>query len=119
MKFLYKFSIVVLFLFMNMALGQAQNAKIQTDTLTVNGVCEMCKKRIEKAAFIKGVKMAEWDKYAQKLTVIYKTKKTSADLICRSVADAGHDTDKIKATDEAYGQLPDCCAYRDEALEVH
>lgn len=100
-------------------MGHAQNNKIQTDTVTVNGVCDMCKNRIEKAAIIKGVKMAEWDKYAQKLTVIYKSKKTDIQTICSAVAEAGHDTKKVKAKEEAYASLPDCCAYRNSELEVH
>jgi len=38
---------------------QKKNTKISFE---VKGNCEMCKKRIEKAAFsVKGVKMATWD----------------------------------------------------------
>ena len=92
--------------------------KLQTDTITVNGVCEMCQKRIEKAAFIKGVKLAEWDKNAQHLTVIYKTKNTNLDEITTAIAKAGHDNDHKKAPDSAYAELPDCCAYR-HGVEVH
>lgn len=92
--------------------------KIQTDTLTVAGVCEMCEKRIENAAFVKGVKLAEWNKNAQQLTVIYKTKKTDLDKIATAVANAGHDNSKKKAPKEAYAELPDCCAYRD-GVKVH
>jgi hypothetical protein len=29
------------------------------------------------------------------------------------VADAGHDTDQVKATDEVYANLHGCCKYRD------
>jgi len=95
----------------------AQN-KFQTDTLAVTGVCEMCQKRIEKAAFIKGVKMAEWDKNTQQLKVIYKTKNTNLDEIASAVAFAGHDNARKKAPDSAYAELPDCCAYR-HGVEVH
>lgn len=95
----------------------AQN-KLQTDTLAVTGVCEMCQKRIEKAAFIKGVKLAEWDKNTQKLSVIYKTKNTNLDQIATAVALAGHDNGKKNAPNSAYAELPDCCAYR-HGVEVH
>lgn len=91
---------------------------IQTDTLMVTGVCEMCEKRIEKAAFIKGVKLANWDKESQQLTVIYKRKNTDLDKISTAVANAGHDNSKKKAPNNAYAKLPDCCAYRD-GVEVH
>src|SRR5690606_31642459 len=93
-------------------------SKVATDTLTVTGICDMCQKRIEKAAFVKGVKWAEWDKNTQQLVVIYRSKKTDLDQIASAVADAGHDNARQKAPDEAYAKLPDCCAYRD-GVEVH
>ncbi len=104
--------------FLFLSLTATAQKKIQTDTLEVTGVCEMCQKRIEKAAFIKGVKLAEWDKDSQRLTVIYKTKKTDLDEISTAVANAGHDNGKKKAPAEAYAELPDCCAYRD-GVEAH
>ena len=119
MKLSHKLFITLSVIFCSITLGQAQSKNIQTDSITVNGVCDMCKDRIEEAAIVKGVKMAEWDKYAQKLTVIYKQKKTDLQTICAAVAKAGHDTDKVKATEEAYASLPDCCAYRNSELEVH
>lgn len=91
----------------------AQNKQITTAEIAVEGVCKMCKKRIENAALIKGVKMAEWDNISGMLTVVYSTAKTSDSTICASVAKAGHDTKLVKATEEDYKTLPDCCAYRD------
>ena len=38
---------------------------------TVNGVCEQCKKRIEDAAYAKGVKYADWDVDTHLLTLKY------------------------------------------------
>ncbi len=94
----------------------AQGTKnIQTEIFEVNGVCGMCEKRIEDAAMIKGVKMAEWNKHTQKLKVIYKPEKVNLIDIHKAIAKAGHDTEKVKATDEAYNKLPKCCAYRDSA----
>lgn len=91
----------------------AQQSDIVTEKYKVSGECEQCKKRIEDAAYIKGVKHAEWDVNTHILTVIYKPSKTNADAILASVAKAGHDTEKIKATDEAYNKLPKCCHYKD------
>lgn len=92
--------------------------KIKKDEIAVSGVCGMCEKRIEAAALIKGVKMAEWDKVEQTLTVIYKTKSVCIDDIQQAVANAGHDTDEHLAPDSVYTTLPACCAYRD-GIKVH
>lgn len=91
---------------------------IQTEKITVRGVCDMCKDRIEKAALVKGVKMATWDANTQELTVMYKAGKVTPERIQKAVAATGHDTQDIEATEEAYKTLPDCCAYRD-GVEVH
>ena len=87
--------------------------KTQTSEIKVEGVCGMCKERIETAALIKGVKMATWNKETQMLKVIFKTKNATEEEIQKAIAAVGHDTEKVKASDEAYKKLPDCCAYRD------
>ena len=56
--------IIILLITLLPVLGFAQKAKkdIQKTSFEVNGVCGMCKARIEKQAFtIKGVKSATWD----------------------------------------------------------
>lgn len=94
----------------------AQKAKkpaVVTENIAVSGVCGECKERIEKAAYIPGVKRAEWDKSTKQLTVSYKTSKTTLEEIEKSIATSGHDAGDIKASDSAYHQLPSCCAYKD------
>ena len=100
--------------------AQCQKKEKETRTIEfqVSGVCKMCKTRIENGALIKGVKKAEYDGEKSLLTVIYRTDKVTEDEIHQAVANIGHDTDKIKATEEAYKKLPDCCAYRD-GVEKH
>ncbi|MBK8501665.1 MAG: hypothetical protein IPL46_05365 [Saprospiraceae bacterium] len=98
--------------------AQKSVKKIETQEFSVQGVCEMCEKRIEKAALISGVMSASWDKNLQKITVTYKPKKASLDEIKNAVARVGHDTDSVKASDEVYSTLPECCAYRD-GVKVH
>ena len=66
----------------------AQN-DVDTATVHVDGVCGMCKDRIENAAYIKGVKKATWDKETKILTVIYKPKKVTLLQIEESIAAAG------------------------------
>ena len=92
--------------------AQDNNKEVVTEHYKVNGVCEQCKKRIESAAYIKGVKHAEWNVDTHELTIIYKPSKTSAEAILASIAKAGHDNEKVKATDEAYDHLPACCHYK-------
>lgn len=99
--------------------AQAQDSsKITTLEFKVDGVCKMCKARIENAAYIKGVKMAEWQKETQMLKVVYKTKKVEEMEIHQAVAEAGHDTEKVKAEAANYSKLPGCCAFRD-GVKVH
>lgn len=91
----------------------AQEKKdISTASFKVDGNCNMCKKRIENAAYIKGVKRAEWNKESKTLTVTYRSSKTSEQAIQESVAHAGHDAGTVKAAEEDYKKLPDCCAYK-------
>ena len=94
--------------------AQNKNAKA---TIEVDGVCNMCKERIEKAAIkAKGVKIANWDVNTHELKLIYDERKTSLTKIQKSIAEVGHDTKEIKATDEAYHSLHSCCLYRDEVV---
>lgn len=93
--------------------------KVVTDTIFVNGVCNMCKDRIENAALIKGVKKANYNKLKHELVVIYKPDKVDIDKIEKEIAKAGHDTKNYKADNEVYNSLPKCCAYRSEDIQVH
>jgi hydroxyethylthiazole kinase-like sugar kinase family protein len=90
----------------------AQNNKIVTDTITIRGNCGECKARIEEAAYIKGVKTAEWNKTTKILTVVYNTDKTTLDKIATSISKVGHDSQHHTASDKSYQSLPSCCAYR-------
>jgi hypothetical protein len=73
----------------------------------------MCKKRIEQAAFVKGVKRAEWDKETKMLSVIYRPSKTTTEAIAQSIAKVGHSSEKTEAPERAYKNLPECCQYKD------
>ena len=105
-------------LFCTSNLKAQSSSNFQDSTFTVRGVCTMCEKRIEEAALVKGVKLAEWDRYSQSIRVIFKTSKVDINEIKEAVARAGHDTDTVTASEEAYAKLPDCCAYRD-GVKVH
>ncbi len=87
---------------------------VYTETsFTVNGNCEMCKERIEKAVKkVKGVKSANWSMKTHVIKVVFDSKITNIDKLHQSIADAGYDTDKVKSTDAKYKALPSCCQYK-------
>lgn len=95
----------------------AQDKDIAAASFKVDGNCNMCKKRIEDAAYIKGVKRADWNKDSHQLTLIYKPSKTSPEAILKSVAHAGHGSEKIAASDADYNKLPECCHYKTNTCE--
>lgn len=92
--------------------GFAQK-QIESDTITVAGVCGRCKERIEDAAFIKGVKTANWDIQTKRLVLVFDSHKTTLKNVETSIAKAGHDAGDIKALPADYKKLPSCCAYKD------
>ena len=95
--------------------AQDKNAKA---SLEVDGVCLMCKDRIEKAAIrTKGVKSAIWNVETHELKLIFDERKTDIKTITQSIADVGHDSKEIKATDLAYNSVHPCCKYRDEDVK--
>ncbi|MBR9844927.1 MAG: ATPase [Algicola sp.] len=97
------------------SVAQNKNAKASLD---VDGVCLMCKERIEKAAIrTKGVKSAIWNVETHELKLIYDERKTNLDTIRQNIVAVGHDTKELKATDEAYNSVHPCCKYRDEEVQ--
>ena len=111
-----KLVLLGLFLLIGVTLtAQNKNAKA---IIEVNGVCLMCKDRIEKACIkTKGVKSAVWDVNSHELSLIFNEQKTDLTVIQESIAAVGHDTQKIIATDEAYASVHPCCRYRDQEVK--
>ena len=94
--------------------GQNKNAKA---SIKVDGVCMMCKKRIEKASIkTKGVKSAVWNVETHELKLIFDENKTSIEQIESNVTTVGHDTKSFVASKEAYESLHPCCKYREEGV---
>ena len=97
---------------MNMKQG-AEMKNMEHQTIKVSGNCEMCKDRIEMAAkSVSGVSSAKWSSETKMLHVEFDGEKTSSDDIQKAIAKVGHDTEKFKATDAVYKELPECCLYR-------
>jgi periplasmic mercuric ion binding protein len=77
----------------------------------VSGNCGMCKSRIEAAAKGDGVTSATWSQETKMLAIEYNESKVKLDDIHKRIAKAGHDTDKVKADNDTYNNLPGCCKY--------
>lgn len=88
---------------------KSKNKKIE---FHVDGNCEMCKKRIEKAAItVSGVKSANWKIETGTLNLLINEEKTTVNSIQNAIATVGHDNDGVKASDEAFEKLHTCCQY--------
>jgi cation transport ATPase len=86
-----------------------KNAKY---TVEVNGNCEQCQKRIQKAALgVSGVKSALWNVDNHQLSLILNEEKCSLLDVEKAVAKAGHDVKDMKAPTASYDHLPTCCKY--------
>ena len=107
----------IAFVFAITSTAKAQNYKLDgpfmtTKSIKVNGVCDMCKHRIESALRkAPGISFVNWNIDSKTLLVQYSRTKTNTDKIQELVAAAGHDTEKVRANDVVYNALPDCCRY--------
>ena len=104
-----KLKTFLFFLFIFSAFNfQAQSKKV---SFIVNGVCGMCKERIESTLDVKGVSFASWSEETHLCNVTYNSNKISEKEIHQLLASKGHDTPVCRATDEAYNNLYPCCHY--------
>ena len=110
MKNIY-LGMMLLFVTLSMQSQEQKNKNAKYD-IEVNGNCEMCKKRIEKAAFsVKGVKSADWHIDDHLLHLIINEEKCSVTDVKQAIIKVGHDTEDLKATKEDYDKLHGCCMY--------
>jgi hypothetical protein len=92
----------------------AQENTVKEAEFKVFGNCASCKIRIEKALKIKEVKSARWNKQNKMLSVSYLSPAITIDSLQKRIAAVGHDTEKYRAPDSVYSELPVCCLYRDK-----
>lgn len=105
-------TVFVIMLITVVGFAQDKNKKM---TFEVDGKCEMCKMRIEKAALdVSGVKYATWDVASHQLSLVMDERKTNSMKIKSAIAAVGHDTRELKATQEAYDAVHPCCKYRED-----
>jgi periplasmic mercuric ion binding protein len=80
----------------------------------VDGICGMCKTRIEDLAYrVKGVKWAEWSLETKQLNLKFED-IPNTEKLAKILAKAGHDNWLISAKEKAYNGLHSCCKYRSE-----
>ena len=92
--------------------SEKKETNLKTDTLKVFGKCNMCKETIEASLKKKdGVKSKDWNMTTKILTVTYNPDVITLDDIHHKVANVGYDTYKVKAPDNAYNKLDNCCKY--------
>ncbi len=114
-KFIFSFALLASLLFASPELLAQKTKKIIETQFHVDGVCDMCKERIETAALdLKGVKWVNWDKETKIITVKYKPKKIDPEVIHIAIAEVGHNTSKVTANEDDYQDLPTCCQYLTE-----
>lgn len=95
--------------------AQEKKNKNAKHTIKVNGNCELCQRRIQKAAFsVAGVKTATWSIETHKLEVTLNEEKATVADVKKAVAKVGHDAGEVRALDETYEKLHSCCQYERE-----
>jgi len=104
--------LVLLIAFTGFSVQAQQVKKNAKYTIEVNGNCEQCQKRIQKAALsVSGVKSASWNVETHQLSLLLNEEKCSLLDVKKAIAKVGHDTEDVKATDEVYENLHSCCKY--------
>jgi periplasmic mercuric ion binding protein len=111
-------SLKAFFFVLFIAIASVGFAQAKTEKIKVSGECGMCKKKIEKAAKDAGATYADWNTDNKFLTVKYASNSTNKAKIEQAVAGVGYDTPSVKATDEAYEKLHECCKYERTAANA-
>ena len=107
------YNLFLFFVFFQFFNFYGQKKEIIKTSFKVEGVCYMCKNRIEKSVFkIKGIKHANWDISSNEILVIYDNNKASIENIHKKIAGSGHNTQIEFASDSIYNNLPECCLYK-------
>jgi len=110
--YIMKKILIILYVLPLVMVSQDKKKKSIKVQFVVNGNCEMCEKRIEKAALsLKGVKLADWDIPSNQINLIYDPRKVDLEKIHTGIATQGHDTSEVKAKEKYYYDLPMCCQY--------
>ncbi len=107
-------SLVGVCVFINSVFSLPKPPKKITISFQVEGNCGQCKERIEASLDKKGIYKAIYSIETDQLTIRYDPRKLEEIQLHNIVAMIGHDTNKVKASNIVYENLPDCCKYRDD-----
>ncbi len=101
--------IIILFSVLTVnAWAQKETVSILTSAACYEGPC--CKDRIEEEMqFTRGVTAVDLDIESSILTVTFKTKKTDADKLRKTISLIGYNADDMPADEKAYENLHYCC----------
>ena len=95
-------------------IGLNGQSKFNTTSIEVDGLCGMCEKRIENAAYIQGVKKADWSQETHLLELIYNSSKVDEAAIIAAINEVVHDVKNHPASDKQYANVHGCCRFRDQ-----
>lgn len=122
-KIIFTLSLILIgFTVQSQEVKKNKNARV---AIKVDGICGMCKKRIETAALkTKGVKFAIWSVKTHQLNLIMDERKTDISKVQQNILAVGHDIlleedKKLEATNKAYNSVHPCCKYRDEEIVLN
>lgn len=90
---------------------EAKIKNIKIEKYKVWGNCEMCKKTIETAVYIKNISDGLWNKDSKIVQLTFDSTLTNADEILKRIGKAGYDNEKYYAPDDVYASLETCCQY--------
>jgi len=98
----------------SLSCGILSKSQKATTSFSVSGKCEMCTNRIIQSLDLKDIYSSYYDLKAQKVFITYSAMVYKEDQLHNIIAAVGHDTEKVKADNIVYSNLPDCCKYREE-----
>jgi periplasmic mercuric ion binding protein len=105
-------TVIIVFVGFSANAQEVKKSKNTKHKIEVNGNCDKCQKRIQKAALsVAGVKTASWNIDSHELSLILNEEKCSLADVKKALAKVGHDTDTEKTTKEVYENLHSCCKY--------
>jgi copper chaperone CopZ len=110
--------LTLILVFLTLTVSAQEKSKSKKISFEVSGVCDMCKSRIEKAAFkTKGVKSAQWSPETKQLDLVINEFKTTPLKVKNNLAAVGHDTAEVQSNKGNYEALHGCCKYEREFVK--
>lgn len=110
--------LIALFTVLGITACKTTSSSEKTATFKVWGNCGKCKKTIEGACAVDGIKEKDWNVDSKLMTVKFDTTKVSLDQIEQLIAKVGYDNEVYFGDDYAYAKLENCCQYERRPFEA-